>query len=93
MPWPVLCRKSSTVLPFLAAPRPSGLVAGPGRGGDAGRRPLLSRLLIPVLPGSGLRRPHAAALADLTPGEVNLNRTINASPLFLPFYPGPGPAP
>jgi len=72
--------------PFLAAPQRLAWLLALGGAGMLVAAPLLSRLLIPVLPGSGPFDALMQRLADLTPGEVNLNRTAGALALFLPFY-------
>ncbi len=72
--------------PFLAAPQRLAWLLALGGAGMLVAAPLLSRLLIPALPGSGPFDALMQRLADLTPGEVNLNRTAGALAIFLPFY-------
>lgn len=72
--------------PFQTAPQRLAWLLALGGAGMVVAAPLLSRLLIPALPGSGPFDAILQRLADLTPGEVNLNRTAAALALFLPFY-------
>lgn len=82
--------------PFLAAPQRLAWLLALVGAGMLLAAPVLSRLIVPSLPGTGpidavlqqLVGPALALLADRAPGEVNLNRTAAALSLFLPFYVG-----
>lgn len=72
--------------PFLAAPqRLAWLMALVGAGMLA-VSPFLSRMLLPSLPGAGPIDALLQRLADISPGDVNLNRMGAVLGLFLPFY-------
>ncbi len=74
--------------PFLVAPeRLAWLLALIGAGMLLAA-PVLSRLIVPSLPGLGPIDAVLQSLAKQVPGDVNLNRTAAALSLFLPFYVG-----